>query len=51
MDEATATLIILNTLNYYGLDLTKLYGSSRGKVKKPAQTGYVDPRSQGEEQK
>lgn len=26
IDEATATLILLNTLNYYGLDLTNLWG-------------------------
>lgn len=25
IDEAGATLILLNTLNYYGLDLTNLY--------------------------
>lgn len=26
LDEGAATLIILNTLNYYGLDVTHLYG-------------------------
>ena len=25
LDEATATLILLNTLRHYGLDLTRLY--------------------------
>ncbi len=29
LDEASATLIILSTLKYYGFDLTKLYGKSR----------------------
>ncbi len=29
LDEATATLILLNTLRYYGLDLTKLFDKSR----------------------
>lgn len=27
IDEATATLILINTLRYYGLDLTKLFGA------------------------
>ncbi len=26
LDEASATIIILNTLRYYGLDLSRLYG-------------------------
>ena len=26
LDEATAMLILLNTLRHYGLDLTRLYG-------------------------
>jgi hypothetical protein len=29
IDEATATLILLNTLRHYGLDLTKIFGRSR----------------------
>jgi len=29
LDEATATLILLNTLRHYGLDLTKIFGKSR----------------------
>ena len=29
LDEGAATLIILNTLNYYGLDVTHLYGKPR----------------------
>jgi hypothetical protein len=29
LDEAGATLILLNTLRYYGLDLTKLFDKSR----------------------
>ncbi len=31
MDEGAATLILLNTLNYYGFDLTNLYGKPRRK--------------------
>ena len=26
LDEGAATLILLNTLSYYGLDITRLYG-------------------------
>lgn len=26
LDEATATIILVNTFRYYGFDLTKLYG-------------------------
>jgi hypothetical protein len=29
LDEATATLILLNTLRYYGLDLTRPFDRSR----------------------
>lgn len=29
MDEAAATLILLNTLRHYGLDLTRLYARPR----------------------
>ncbi|MGQ9889280.1 MAG: DUF1232 domain-containing protein [Aggregatilineales bacterium] len=29
LDEAGATLLVLNTLAYYGLDLGRLYGSPR----------------------
>ncbi len=44
MDEAVATLIILNTLNYYGLDLTNLYGSARRRrLNRPAQIIYQRP--------
>lgn len=29
LDEASATVLVLNTLAYYGLDLNRLYGSPR----------------------
>ena len=29
MDEAAATVVIVNTLNYYGLDLGRLYGKPK----------------------
>ena len=51
MDEATATLIILNTLNYYGLDLTNLYGGSRRRrLNRPAQIIYQPPDRESEGQ-
>lgn len=31
LDEGTATLILANTLRYYGLDLTSLYGNRKEK--------------------
>jgi hypothetical protein len=41
IDEATATLIILNTLNYYGLNITNLYGSAtKRRVEPPQQIVY-----------
>lgn len=35
LDEATATVIILNTLRYYGLDLARLYGRRNDEKKLP----------------
>ena len=35
LDEAGATLILLNTLRYYGLDLNRLYGRSRDDKRLP----------------
>ncbi len=29
LDEATATIFLINTLRYYGLDLSRLYGKTR----------------------
>ena len=33
LDEATATLILLNTLRHYGLDLTRLYARNEREEK------------------
>ena len=35
LDEAGATLILLNTLRYYGLDLSRLYGRTRNDRRLP----------------
>jgi hypothetical protein len=35
LDEATATLIILNTLRYYGVDLSRLYGRQKEQARLP----------------
>ncbi len=35
LDEASATLILVNTFRYYGLDLTKLYGKRGGQPRLP----------------
>jgi hypothetical protein len=35
LDEATATLIILNTLRYYGVDLSRLYGRQKEQAHLP----------------
>ncbi len=35
LDEAGATLILLNTLRYYGLDLNRLYGRARDDKRLP----------------
>ena len=50
LDEGAATLTLLNTLKYYGLDLTNLYGSRssrrvvrRVKRKKPQGRPPADP--------
>jgi uncharacterized membrane protein YkvA (DUF1232 family) len=50
IDEGAATLVLLNTLKYYGLDLTDLYGkpSTTRRIirrKRPAQPGKVDGES------
>jgi len=48
LDEGAATLTLLNTLKYYGLDLTNLYGSRSRKVvrrvkrKKPQERPSAD---------
>ncbi len=34
MDEAAATVLLINTLNYYGLDLSRLYGRSSGQERR-----------------
>lgn len=38
LDEATATLILINTLRYYGIDLSRLYGKSTDKQLPPGST-------------
>ena len=35
LDEATATIILVNTLRYYGLDLSRLYGKTREQNRLP----------------
>jgi hypothetical protein len=35
LDEATATIILINTLRYYGLDLSRLYGKTRQQNRLP----------------
>ena len=43
MDEAAATVIIINTLRYYGLDLSRLYGNDRGGKKRYIVGQVVQP--------
>lgn len=40
IDEGMATLIIINTLNYYGINLTNLYGDKT--VKKVVRRRIID---------
>jgi hypothetical protein len=46
MDEAAATLIILNALRYYGVDLSRLFGrTARETVQQPPRDRVYRPDS------
>jgi hypothetical protein len=46
LDEATATIILINTLRYYGLDISRLYGRSRNQERLPEGTVRRLPENQ-----
>lgn len=43
LDEFTATMLVINTLAYYGLDLGRLYGSPRQLSGRRASGAAPDP--------
>jgi uncharacterized membrane protein YkvA (DUF1232 family) len=46
MDEGVATLILINTLRYYGVDLTNFYGKNTRVIRRrriPSSHAYISP--------
>jgi hypothetical protein len=44
LDEASATVILLNTLRYYGVDLARLYGKrEEQQLQPPRDQRYIQP--------